>query len=310
VGDWANTANRVKPGGKVYLFTGPGCVLDWLIGRATAGVTHRYTIRPPFTADDLGVVLGTGDETQAIIVRDIERATEAEWYLISHYLEPAKTRGQSLLLAGQHSPDLDVVKSLRTKISRQGFIVDGSDPTGLMGRKSLVQWVAEEWQTTMLAATRACERSNFSVAGLIFASRAFLAMSSGQPVEGAKALRLVDLAVPVRQTEHAYRLLLDRSPDALPAVRGLTPTQTLHLFRLIESALTDIELLYPVLSAGLSVKSAADKTGLHIVRVLELAEWAPRYPPSVALQCRQILALGLSNFTQPEAARTVAILWS
>ena len=109
------------------------------------------------------------------------------------------------------------------------------------------------------------------------------------------ATALVQLAVPMSATEEAYRLMLSRSPDAIAAARGLGPGQTLNLFRRLESALTDMMLLYPVLSSGQSVKVAADTAGMHIARALELAEWTPRYPPGVALRCRQALALGLES---------------
>jgi hypothetical protein len=144
----------------------------------------------------------------------------------------------------------------------------------------------------------------------VWATRVFRALTSGQSIEGSRALRAVEIAVPLAPTEQAYRMLLARHPDAARVATRLAPQHGLGLLRLLESALTDIELLYPVLNSGTSIKTAAERTGIHLVRALELAEHVPRYPPGVALRCRQMLALGLAHHDQPEAVSTVAILWS
>lgn len=307
--DWASSAAKVAPGEKVYLFTGAaGNALDWLVRRASTDVTHVVTLRPPLTSDDLGMMLGVGEETQALVVRDIETATDADLTLVLAYLDQPKRRGQSLLLVGTRCDHRD----LRAKITRTkgALLVDTTDPTGLAGRKHLIGWVAEEWQTTIAAATLACERASYAIGPLVWATRAFHALTSGHPTEGTRATALVHLAVPLTPSVRAYRLLLERDPAATAAVAALDPSQTLALLRLLEAALTDLMLLHPVLSAGHTAKTAADKTGLHLVRALELAALAPRYPPSVVLRCRQALALGLAHHRQPEAARTVAMLWS
>lgn len=310
MGDWANTAPKVAPGGKAYLFTGPaGNAIDWLTHRATVDVEHVVGLRPPLHPADLGV--HTGDST-AIVVRGMERGDEADWELLERFLTPVKIKGTSVVITAIGLPDHDAVRALKAKMGRWkgSAVVDTSSPTGPQGRKDLITWAANDWQTTVLAATRACERTGYDVAALVHAAHAWHAMTSGRPTDGTRALRLVDIAVPQPVEQAAYTLLLTRDPAAVDAATGLDARRTLGLLRALEAALTDLELIQPVLTTGATTRQISDKTGVHIVRVLELAEWAPRYPPGVIARCRQALAIGLADHTQPEAAATVALLWS
>jgi hypothetical protein len=309
--DWTHLG-KVAPGAKAYLFIGPAQnALDELVRRATEGVHHVRTVHPPFGADDLAVLLGTPEETQALIVRELEGAKVSEVSAISAYLKAPRRPGSSLVLVGD-PPVFEDVEPIRQRITKlpSATFIDVSDPRGDVGRKALTAWVGEEWQTTTAAATRAVTRADYSIEVLVWATRTFHALTSGKPVEGQLASRLVDIAVPVQPVDSAYRLLLERDARAVEAVAHLSPGQRLGLFRRLEAALTDLELLHPVFSAGSSVKSAASRTGVSLVRVLELAACAPRYPPGVVLRCRQILALALAHHTQPESARIAAILWS
>jgi hypothetical protein len=207
----------------------------------------------------------------------------------------------SLILSGVTS------KSLKSAAVR----VSVNNPQTEKSQKDLVQWIVENWRITTDVARMACERSNWDVGTLMWATKVFKVFTGGKPIIGQQSKRMVEACTPVYVQDEAYMYMLYRHrTQAIELSRNLDSSQRLGLFRRLEAALTDLQLLHSTLgSAKLSAKTLANKTGLHIVRVLELITLAPRYNPSVIIQCRQALQLGLESYTQPESAVLVAMVW-
>jgi hypothetical protein len=145
----------------------------------------------------------------------------------------------------------------------------------------------------------------------MYATKVFKVFSGDKPIVGQASKRMVEACTPVYIQDEAYMYLMYRHRvKAVELVKNMDSSQRLGFFRRLEAALTDLQLLHSQLgSAKLSAKTLANKTGLHIVRVLELITLAPRYNPSVVLQCRQALHLALENYTQPESAVLLAMVW-
>lgn len=300
--DWANGYDKVVPGKKLYIFTGDSAAArEELIERATEGVTHVFDLREP---DSIVNVFGSLGDSVALVLRGIEDITD--WQHIDIYLDLKQVKGCSLVLSGSKLPE--EAKSVK---SRTAVRVDASNPKTEKSQKDLVQWIVENWRITPDVARMACERSNWDVGTLAWATKVFKVFSGGNPVIGQKSKRMVEACTPVYVQDEAYMYMLYRHRTrAVELVRNMDSSQRLGFFRRLESALTDLQLLHSTLgSAKLSAKALSSKTGLHIVRVLELITLAPRYNPSVIIQCRQALQLGLSNYTQPESAVLVAMVW-
>lgn len=295
--DWANGYDKVVPGKKLYIFTGESAAArEELITRATEGVTHVINLGP---LEYLMLMYGTLDESTAFVVRHTEDLTD--WTYVEEYLKLKQIKGYSLILSGTEA------KSLKSAAVR----VSVNNPQTEKGQKDLVHWIGESWQITLDVARMACERTNYDVGALMWATKVFKVFSGGKPVIGQVSKRMVETCTPVYVQDEAYMYLLYRHRTyAAELVKNLDSSQRLGFFRRLESALTDLQLLHSVLgSAKLSAKTLANKTGLHIVRVLELITLAPRYNPSVIIQCRQALQLALSNYTQPESAVLLAMIW-
>jgi hypothetical protein len=306
VADWA-THEPFGPGEKVYLFTGSaGNALEFLVRRATAGA-HVLTLRPPLSVDSLTTIMGFPGQLQIILVRQIEDCSEADWALLDRYLAPAKVRGQSLVLVGEKAvPAGPEVKSVLARIRRQGRTVDVNDPTGPAGRAALEAWVEKEWRTSHQVANAACVRADYSVETLVWAWRTWWTITKGSLFTGSIALRLVERIVPQTPADTAYRALLERRP-----VRrlSLAPEETLGLLRRLESALSDLALIAPVLSVGATPRTVVNRTGVHVVRVMDLSPLVARYPEAAIYKCRQALAFGFAYWRHPEVATVVANLW-
>ena len=288
--DWANGYDKVVPGKKLYIFTGASAAArEALIDLVTADATNVVNV---FNVEDLSFLYGTLGDTTVFVVRHTEDITD--WTPIEAYLSQKQIKGYSLILSGV------TVKSLKSAAVR----VSVNNPQTEKGQKDLVQWVGENWQITKDVARMACERSNWDVGTLMWATKVFKVFSGGKPVIGQKSKRMVEACTPVYIQDEAYMYILYRHRvQAVQLVRDLDSSQRLGLFRRLEAALTDLQLLHSAMvSAKLSAKTLAHQTGLHIVRVLELITLAPRYNPSVIIQCRQALQLGLTNYTQPESA--------
>jgi hypothetical protein len=312
VGDWANTQDKVVPGKKSYLFVGSaGNAIDSLIRQATAGIDYVTTVRPPLEADILNMVSGVLDDTQTLVVRGIEDLKESDWVRLYTFMLHKKIKGTSIILAGRDFPETVTSKEVKAAVVRQGVFVDVTSPTGHVGRRSLAQWVGENWKITQDLATQVCERVSYSVEKIVWATTVFLRLSGGKPMVGHNAKMLAFVATPVEPVEDAYRLVLSKNRQAaLEVVSQFNVEHNLAFFRLLEAALTDLSLLHKVITNGnFSTKTIADKSGLHIVRVLDLIDLAPRYSPTAVQQCRQALQLGLENANQKEAAYVVVSVW-
>jgi hypothetical protein len=300
--DWANGYDNVVPGKKLYIFTGESAAArEELIERATQGVDHVVHFPDP---KDFSSLYGTIGETTAFVLRHVEDMTD--WSHVDAYLSSKQIKGYSLVLSGSKLPEQ--AKSLK---SRTAVRVDVSSPKTEKSQKDLVQWVGENWKITTDVARMACERSNWDVGTLMWATKIFKVFSDDKPVVGQQSKRMVEACTPVYIQDEAYMYILYRHRTyAAELVKDMDSSQRLGFFRRLEAALTDLQLLHSVMgSAKLSAKTFAHKTGLHIVRVLELITLAPRYNPSVIIQCRQALQLGLQNYTQPESAVLVAMIW-
>ena len=302
--DWANGYDKVVPGKKLYIFTGASAAArEELVERATAGITQVVSV------EDAAIMLNShgtiGDSTAFVVRHTEERHDEQFWQYVNLYLGLKGTKS-SLVLSGSKLPE--EAKSLK---SRAAVRVDVSSPKTEKSQKDLVHWVGENWRITTDVARMACERSNWDVGTLMWATKVFKVFSGDQPVVGQQSKRMVEACTPVYMVDEAYMYMLYRHrAQAAELVKGLDSNQRLGLFRRLEAALTDLQLLYSAMgSAKLSAKTLAYKTGLHIVRVFELITLAPRYNPSVILQCRQALQLGLENYMQPESAVLVAMVW-
>lgn len=308
---WAEGQIKLRPGHKAYLFVGPaGNAIDYLIRGATTETDHTIALRPPLEAERLSSVLGSGLDTQTTLVRDVHLMDETDWELIGKYLKVSKVKGSSLILVGEEVPDLDVAQEVKGKIGRQGLYVDVSSPKGEVGRKALVNWLAYEWQVHTSVAEQACLRADYSVERLVWATNVYKRLSSGRVLTGRKAVQLMEVSVPVPRVNDAYRLTLSKNLKALDAVQGFNATQNLQLFRMLESALTDLSLIHAVLQVrGTSMTTLSSKSGVHIVRVMELAQLATLYSPRMVQQCRQALKIGFDNYLQPEAASMVVAIW-
>lgn len=302
--DWANGYDKVVPGKKLYIFSGAsGAAREELISRATEGVTHVINLSD---LDYLMLMYGTLGESMAYVLRNMEDVKD--WRYIDEYLKLKQIKGCSLILSGTHLPD--EAKTLKT-LKGLAVRVTVDSPKTEKGQKDLVQWIVENWQVTADVARMACERSNFDIGTLMWATKVFKVFTGGKPVLGQMSKRMVEACTPVYVVDEAYMYMLYRHRvQALEMIKNLDANERLGFFRRLESALTDLQALHSALgSAKISAKVLSNKTGLHIVRVLELMNLAPRYNPSVIIQCRQALQLGLSNYTQPESAVLVAMVW-
>lgn len=298
--DWA-AHEPVLPGAKVYLFTGlAGNALDFLVTQAVTGAHHRRTLHPPLTPDMLTVMMGLSTERQVTVIREIESFSVTDWELVDKYLTPAKVSGQSLVLVGSHAIDAPA------RVRRQAMSVDVSDPTGPVGRAALERWVVREWRTSPQAANAACLRADYSIERLFWGWRTWRAVTQDKTVTGSMALRLITHIVPESAVDWAYKALLERRP--VPRLT-LTPDETLSLLRRLESALSDLTLIAPVLNTGASVRMVMSKTGVHVVRVMALTPLVARYPAAALRKCRVALAFGFAHFHQPGVASVVANLW-
>lgn len=254
--------------------------------------------------------MGTPDETMAIVVRGLESADAADWEMVYKFLGRRKMSGMSLVLVGESLPKTDLVAKLRTKVARSGVYVNTESPTGPQSRADLVHWIAEDWKVPMLVAQHACERANYEVGALAWATHAYKSLSSGLVMSAVNAQRIVEIAVPVALVDDVYRLTLAKDPRAYALCQDFRPWDALALFRLLESALRDLTLLRPVLSTERSIAVLAKKTGLHPFRVADLRPFVSRYPAPTVLQCRQALTLGFRYYRQPEAAQVVVASWA
>lgn len=300
--DWANGYDKVVPGKKLYIFTGESAAArEELISRATEGVTQVINLG---SLKYLFLMHGTLDESTAFVLRHPEDVTD--WQYVEAYLNLKHVKGTSLILSGSSLPDQ--AKSVK---SRTAVRVDVSNPKTEKGQKDLVQWIVENWRITTDVARMACERSTWDVGSLMWATKVFKVFSGDKPIVGQQSRRMVEACTPLYMQDEAYLYLLYRHrTQAAELVRNFDANQRLGFFRRLESALTDLQLLHSMVgSVKITAKGLASKTGMHIVRVLELITLAPRYNPVVVMQCRQALQLGLSNYTQPESAVLVAMIW-
>lgn len=306
--DWSNGIYKVKPGLKAYLFVGEaGNALDELVSRAVDGVDYVKTIYPPLTFTDMSVVLGMPEETQCLMIRDAEKLSPYDVALISKYLKPKKVKGRSLLMVGSKMPTEEYM--LRQAM-KQGLIIEVKDPGGDLGRKNLAQWLGEECKVMVVDAAEVCERVNYSIEQLVWVRKAYLAMSGGKVLDRTVSQKLLSLATPSAAVDDVFSLVMSKNKKAPLAAAGLNVSQTIQLLHMLEAALTDISLLWPHVADNYTLKSLSNKSELHIIRVIELEKYVSGYPPPVIARCRRALNIGLANSFQPEAAKTVALLWS
>jgi hypothetical protein len=260
--------------------------------------------------DDLGIVLGVGEETQALVINGMEQATESDWFYIDRHLEPAKVKGRSLVLSGTSALPCAEFESARARIARQGLYVEAKAPNGDLGRRYLAEWFADEAKVTVQAAKLVCQSLDYSLELILWTLKRYLAVSSKQELPLSQASKLLDVATPVPPTGDAFWLTLQKHPKAVQVASSLDSTETKHYLQRLESAITDMELIYPVLGSGATYKVVSEKTGLHIVRVIELADYVVNYPPSSVFRCREALDIGFSYPYQKESAKVVALLWT
>lgn len=305
MGDWATT--EVVPGGKAYLFYGDsGNAVDYLIHQASATAVHRITLRPPIAEDELSTHMGNDGELFVTVIRSAELLSDLEWDMLGRYLTPSKVKGRSLIIAGGEIVFSPTAQRVRSLIQRQGKVVAVVSPSGMAARKSLEEWVSRTWNTSSQVAHQACLRSDYSIGELLWSSKVWLSVTRGSRVEGQTALALLGRLLPSSDLDSAYNALLSRVPVAS---LSLSPEDTLSLCGRLETALTDLTSIRPVLGTGVSLKSVGAKTGLSEFRVTELAPLVSRYPPSLVAKCRQALAIGFANYRQPETSSLVALLW-
>lgn len=301
--DWASAS--IEPGEKVYLFVGPaGVALDILVAQAIGDTPVLHHLYPPLTADMLS--RSSVEERHVTIIRSVEELSDSEWLLLDDLLAVPKIKGQSVILVGSAIPSGGSAAVVRARVQRQGKLVDVSTPTGVAGRQGLVEWVQREFVVPLTLARSICERVDYSVADLVWARKVWLAVTGGSQLALTPASKLANLVVPQSDIDRAYRALLERSPITLSQ---MSPRDTLYLLRRLESALSDLDLLSPVMVRGASAKVCANRTGLHIVRVMELTPIVSRYPPAALGKCRKALMFGLTHYQEPEAASLVAMMW-
>jgi hypothetical protein len=301
----------VVPGKKVYLFLGPGGHLrDLLIQQAVAQSDFVRSLRPPLSSSDLSFSTGL-EQTQTTVIRGTEDMKSSDWEVVAGYLDGRKPPGQSLILSGELVPELPEAKKAKNKIQGQGIMVDTTPPGGEIGRKDLVQWVLEEWKVTIDVARQACSRAGYSPEALVWATPVWKTLSGGRPVVGYQAPKMVELVLPATDEESVYGLILTRHRmTAWEAAKTLPPESILGLLRRLEAAVTDLGRLHSVLGDGrLSAKILSNRSGVHIVRTLELMSLASHYSPASVAQCRQALQIGFDNHRQPEVAALTALIW-
>jgi len=309
VADWLSVYDKAIPGQKSYLLVGsPGAVVDDLVRASTVGTEHLLTLRPPITEDSLSILAGVGEEKQALVIRSIENTTPRDWGTIDRYLHAYKAPGQTLVLTGQEVPDSEESKITKARIGRQGLYAHVSDPSGEVGRRNLVQWVAETFLIVTADAEYACTRASFRIEPLYWARSSFLNLTGGKPLRGSKVRQILDLVIPLSESETLYRSFLARRRND-GAAAALSPGQVRLLFSRLESALSDLALLRPHLIGNISVKQLANKAGVHPFRAIELRSFIPSYPAEVILGCRRVLNLGFERWQQPEVVQTVSRLW-
>lgn len=302
------TSSQIVAGQKVYLLVGEAGPVHSVLTRVLDGVQHVYRCFCPIQVDDLGVDLGAPGDSMAIVIQNIQDASEEEWDLITKWLSQYKVPGRSLVLTGSAASNGPNARLARKKVSSQGVYLEAVSPTGEVGRRELVEWVAQEWKITVRDAQTACVRADYSLERLVWSTRIFQALSSGRVITGNLAQKLITLAVPVTDVDDIYRRLLTKSHSTTDAV-SLSSQQALTLFRMLESALTDLSMISSTLVPGMSAKTVAGRTGIHIVRVLELLPLVPRYAHGVIQRCRQVLAVGFDYYRQPEVVNVVLRLW-
>jgi len=309
--DWVSGHQRVAPGKKVYPFVGPGGHLrHLLIQKATANVDFVRNLRSPLLPADLNFSVGL-EQSSTTVIRGTETLTASDWEAVGVYLDGRKPPGQSLVLSGESVGDSPEAKKAKNKIQGQGIMIDTSPPGGEVGQKALVQWVLEEWKVRIDVARQACARAGYSPEALVWATPVWKTLSGGRPMVGYQAPRMVELVLPAPEEDSVYSLILARQRmPAWEAAKSLPTESLLGLFRRLEAAVTDLERLHAVLGDGrLSAKVLSNKSGVHIVRTMELMALASHYNPTSVVQCRQALQIGFDNHRQPESAALTALIW-
>jgi len=309
VADWLSVYDKARPGQKAYLLVGsPGVVVDNLVRAVSSDTDHLISLRPPVTEDTLSVLAGVGEEKQAIVIRSIEHTSPSDWEVIDRYLHAYKVPGQTLILAGNDVPDHEQARITKARIGRQGLYAHVSDPSGEVGRRNLVQWVAETFKIIAADAEYACTRASYRIEPLYWGQASFINLTGGRPMRGTKVRQILDLVIPLSETESIYRSFLARRRNDTAAA-ALSPGQARSLFSRLESALSDLSLLRPHLIGQISIKQLASKAGVHLFRTVELRPFIPSYPAEVILGCRRVLNLGFERWQQPEVVQTVSRLW-
>lgn len=306
---WVAAARKLSQSAKLSLFLGDGPPVSYLVEQLTARFDRTLFLIPPIGPDDLATTIGMPSETQATVIGPVDQLDEAGWDLLVRYLAPAKLPGTTLVLTGERLPDHPAAQKVKDLAGRgKNVYAQATSPTGAKGRDELIEWVAETWSIYPHDADYACARADFDLTAIVWATRAFLALSKGKPVVGERARAMINVAVPASPLTDAYTMIMGRSRDAIHAVLGFTPEQTLGLLRMLERGITDMERIRPFLSE--STGKIVRESGVHVVRVKELTRLLPLYSTDTLTRCREVLALGFSHWLEPEAAETVALLWA
>lgn len=308
--DFGLSIYKLKPGMKCYLFLSDyENVLHELLS-LSLNSDYTHYLYHPFSANDLGVTMGVIDEKQSIVIRDIEKLNDGEWDLLESFLSQPRIKNLSIFMVG-HSASGKSFDKVRSRVSKQGILFEVSDPTTALSQKHLAEWFGDECVVTVSDAHAVCSRLGWRLGDILWVVKAYRSMSGGKSLSGSVSRKLLEIACPSTEIGDSFELFMNKkSYEAYLSVSKFSVDQTRSLFGLLESAISDLSVMYPLLTKGETYKSVADKTGLHIVRVLSLSEYSSRYSDSVVKKCRQALNFGFEYISHPEVAKTVALLWS